>query len=119
MKMSPLVVLILASTLLALLLLLAISLRNLNSLSLPESFVQQSDTSEKVYEDEDGTATAETQQAYSVKTQKRSLLLLAVINLSLTIALAILGTLNDDATIFLIRRWMSAVLWVWMTPSLQ
>ena len=110
--MSLLIDLTLASTVFALVLLLAISFGNWKMPTTPKLSELQNETSEKVYEDEDGVATPETQQAYSVQFQKRSILLLTIITLSLSTALAIIGTVTNDTTTRLARRWMTVAIWV-------
>ena len=116
--MSLLIDLTLASTLFALVLLLAISFGHWKMLTTPKLSELQNETSEKVYEDEDGVATPETQQAYSVQFQKRSILLLTIITLSLSTALAIIGTITNDTTARLARRWMTVAIWVRTAISL-
>ena len=75
-------------------------------------------TSEKIYEDEDGTATVESQEAYNVQVPKRSVLILAVIALCLATSLLVLEILAKEAPIPLGGRWVSTIAWVSTWPQL-
>lgn len=66
--------------------------------------------SDAVYEDKDGVATKESEAAYSAKIPKTLLSIFSVSGLAISIVLAVLGTLNDDA--FFIESWLNAAQWV-------
>lgn len=64
-----------------------------------------------VYEDADGVATAETTAAYSTTAPKIAICLLTVLGLGVSVALAVLGTLDGRDSFFL-EDWFNAAAWV-------
>lgn len=64
-----------------------------------------------IYEDADGTATAETMAAYSTTAPKTAIGLLAVLGLGVSVALAVLGTLDRRVGFFL-ENWFNVAAWV-------
>lgn len=65
----------------------------------------------RIYEDADGVATAETMAAYSTTGPKIAICVLSVLGLGVSVALAVLGTL-DDSDGFLLENWLTAGAWV-------
>ena len=112
MDMNTIVKLVLALDSLALIGLAALSVHAWKSTKPSVDFTDFTGDSEKVYEDEDGIATVETQRAYSVKLTKRSILILAVIALSVITALSILETLTVTNPTLVARCWITVALWV-------
>ena len=76
-------------------------------------------TSEKIYEDEDGTATVESQEAYNVQVPKRSVLVLAVIAFCLATSLLVLDILARETPVLIGGRWISTIAWVSRWPYLN
>lgn len=64
-----------------------------------------------IYEDADGVATAETTAAYSTTAPKTAICLLTVLGLGVSIALAVLGTL-DSRDGFFLENWFNVAAWV-------
>lgn len=64
-----------------------------------------------IYEDADGVATAETTAAYSTTAPKIAICLLTVLGLGVSVALAVLGTL-DGRDGFFLEDWFNAATWV-------
>lgn len=64
-----------------------------------------------VYEDADGVATAETTAAYSTTAPKIAICLLTVLGLGVSVALAVLGTL-DGRDGFFLENWFNVAAWV-------
>lgn len=64
-----------------------------------------------IYEDKDGAATVETTASYSTTTPKIIICTLSVLGLSVSVSLAILGTLTHDDGSF-IENWLNAASWV-------
>ncbi|KFY69086.1 hypothetical protein V496_00545 [Pseudogymnoascus sp. VKM F-4515 (FW-2607)] len=64
-----------------------------------------------IYEDADGVATAETTAAYSTTAPKIAICLLTVLGLGVSIALAVLGTL-DSRDGFFLEDWFNVAAWV-------
>jgi hypothetical protein len=62
------------------------------------------------YEDADGVATEESTAAFSVTLPKTVICLLTVAGLGISIALAIIDTLNHDK--YFIEAWLNAAAWV-------
>jgi len=74
------------------------------------SHLRSSKFKSDVYEDKDGIATTESVSAYSAKLPKIFLAIFTTSGLFLSIALAVLGTLNDDG--MFIENWLNAAQWV-------
>lgn len=64
----------------------------------------------QIYEDVDGVATAETTAVYSTTAPKIATCLLTVLGLGVSIALAVLGTLDRDG--FFLENWFNVAAWV-------
>ena len=64
-----------------------------------------------IYEDEDGTATEETQKNYSAVIPRYLILVCAVIGLLLSIATSVLSTTQPGGTLF-IESWLTFGSWV-------
>jgi hypothetical protein len=65
----------------------------------------------RIYEDADGVATAETAAAYSTTAPKIAICLLTILGLGVSVALAVLGTL-DSRDDFFLENWFNTVAWV-------
>ncbi|ELR06467.1 hypothetical protein GMDG_07992 [Pseudogymnoascus destructans 20631-21] len=66
---------------------------------------------QRIYEDADGVATAETTAAYSTTAPKIAIGLLTVLGLGVSMALAVLSTLDRSEGFFL-ENWFNAAAWV-------
>jgi hypothetical protein len=64
-----------------------------------------------IYEDADGVATAETTADYSTTVPKIAICLLTVLGLGVSVALAVLSTLDRSEGFFL-ENWFNAAAWV-------
>lgn len=65
----------------------------------------------EIYEDADGKATPESVKAYSAKLPKIFLILLSVVGLGLSIAVAVVSTLGET-TGLLLENWLAVGTWV-------
>jgi len=72
-------------------------------------------TEQKLYQDEDGTATEETQKAYSVRIQNILLIIISVAGFSASFVEAIFGTVQ--AWSFLTTIWVDFAVWVGLDSS--
>jgi hypothetical protein len=66
---------------------------------------------QRIYEDADGVATAETTAAYSTTGPKIAICLLTLLGLGVSVALAVLSTLDSNEGFFL-ENWFNAAGWV-------
>ncbi|KFX96759.1 hypothetical protein V490_03156 [Pseudogymnoascus sp. VKM F-3557] len=66
---------------------------------------------QRIYEDADGVATAETAAAYSTTAPKIAICLLTILGLGVSVALAVLGTF-DSRDDFFLENWFNTVAWV-------
>ncbi|KAK8031803.1 hypothetical protein PG990_001537 [Apiospora arundinis] len=64
----------------------------------------------EIYEDKDGKSTPEAVKAFSAKVPKAFILLLSLAGLGLSIALAVLSTLDQEKDLFL-ENWLSVAAW--------
>jgi uncharacterized membrane protein len=88
------------------------------SLTIPSVFLifsrlRESEINSNTYEDRDGVATVESVSTFSTKAPKIRLVVLATIGFAASVALAVLGTLNDDG--MFIENWLNAAQWVKFT----
>lgn len=65
----------------------------------------------EIYEDKDGKSTPEAVKAFSAKVPKAFILLLSLVGLGLSIALAVLSTLDPEKDLYL-ENWLSVAAWV-------
>lgn len=77
----------------------------------------KSSTAEKIYEDEDGAATPESQVAFSQKWAKLSITILTIAVFSINVALAVISTLesktlDEDIKSTMVVVWTSVGIWV-------
>jgi uncharacterized protein YqhQ len=72
---------------------------------------QASDSTRQLYQDEDGTATEESEKAFSDKIQRFSIAVLSVIGFLASLALAVLVTINTPRTFF-VEHWLQFAGWV-------
>ena len=110
--MSLLTVLILVINTLALIVLIAGLSKAFITLEKSGVSIWPGSTSEKIYEDEDGTATVESQEAYNVQVPKRSVLVLAVIAFCLATSLLVLELLARGAPVPIGGRCVATIAWV-------
>ncbi len=78
------------------------------------AFKSKQPNSEKIYQDEDGVATEESIAKYSTTRTKIVICVLSLLGLGISIALAVLGTLNLSNDGFLIQDWLNAASWVFL-----
>ena len=93
-------------------LLLVLLLTFPSSIAIASHFRETKQKSTSIYEDKDGIASEESMAEYSAKIPKILLSLFAILGLSTAIALAILGTLNQDADRMSIENWLLVGQWV-------
>jgi len=75
------------------------------------SLLRAGKVKEEIYKDKDGIATEKSMAAYSAKIPKAFLTISNLSGLATSIALAILGTLNDDHGMF-VQNWLNVAQWV-------
>ena len=71
------------------------------------------DETSRLYEDEDGIATKETQEAYSAAVPKYTALLCSLLGFAASTSIAILTTAHPTLNSY-VEHWLSFGTWVWM-----
>jgi hypothetical protein len=102
----------------------AVALAVIGLLSVPavinlSAQLRQRDPKPEVYEDADGKSTPEATKSFSAKIPKAFIVVFSVIGLGLSIALAVLSTLDAEDALCL-ENWLSSATWVSeSTPKLR
>ena len=76
------------------------------------SHFRESKQKSTVYEDKDGVASEESMAEYTAKIPKILLSIFSILGLFTAIALAVLGTLNQDANRMFVENWLNVGEWV-------